>query len=406
MAASSRFRALVLTLVALLTLATGAVIAASQSEAGAAAPPKTPGQELLLRLHDLGLGYFFLQLTSEGSEVRTPKIVCARVNPGDQQPRLARFIDRYSPRGCLALHARGYDVPGGRPTPQVIGSGALDAGSAAAAKAGLAVMPELLSHLAGDDLPRQVPPPGRVGDATRLYHWDKLRGGLFGAGEVMGSMLIWRSGSALGAIYVEGGSTARNDREAVSFARLQQQHVADPMPYTPDERYDGEVEFQNPAIEIPIYWLGRSFKPGLGLPTVPLEGAATPVRASEGLPYEKLSTFYGKEIRLDSWTARGFARFLATPDGRQGRAWQCTAATDLDIVGNSVELFAAYDRDYKDCPKGSPTRYFAFVHIGGTVVAVNFSTCDQCSARGDGTYDSQQGLEAVVRGLMPWVSRG
>jgi hypothetical protein len=59
-----------------------------------------------------------------------------------------------------------------------------------------------------------------------------------------------------------GESTAANDREATRLARVQRAHMKRPTPYPPKERDDIVVPLENPAIELPIYWLGRSFDPG------------------------------------------------------------------------------------------------------------------------------------------------
>lgn len=205
-----------------------------------------------------------LTLGSEGRR-RVPDFRCAPIRPANAQPKLAAFIDRFSPGGCFGLYLRAYKTPG-NPAPPLVGTGALDAGSGAAAEAGLAVAAEMLSHITGDELPEELAPPVTIGEATRLFHWTN---GAYVAGlsrgSEFGSFLVWRSGNVLGAVFVGVGSTAANDRDAVELAHRQQAHLEHPTPYTAAERYDLEVLLDDPALKILIYWLGRTFDPGHGL---------------------------------------------------------------------------------------------------------------------------------------------
>ncbi|MEX2106755.1 MAG: hypothetical protein WD810_07630 [Solirubrobacterales bacterium] len=386
-----RGRALLLAGIAALALVAvfGTSVGAEERRPGAGS------EQILLRLHDLPPGYFSLDLWGEGAGY---EMECDRLQPADPVPKLARFIKRFSPAGCIGAYVRLYRVPGGTPAPPLVGTGALYARSVEAAETALALAPQLLGHLTEDVVPQEVAAPETVGDATRLFHWDNVPPFLFENGR-FGSFLVWRSGSVLGAVFAAGGSPAANDRAAAELARRQQAHIEDPTPYTAAERYDLEVALDDPALKAPVYWLGRTFGPGHGLPQSRFESGSAVGGLASGLPGQKVRLAYTRGLVLNSWTREGWKRFLATPISRKLRTWRCTESTELTLAHGDATAFAAYDRDYDVCPHRLPTRYFAIARIGGMVTAVNFVSCRRCSQPGGGAYNSLAGMKAVVRGL-------
>lgn len=404
MGVSGRVRVVAIAFAAALVLALAFALAQGRSDAGAAAATesaakRTSAQRMLLRLHDLGLGYFFPTIGAEGAEREPPEITCDKVRPADPEPNVAEFVRRYSPGGCMTLYARIYDVPGDSPTPQMVGTGALDAGSRAAADAGFAVAPELLSHAFLDEALTEVSPPATVGDASRLFHWDEMPP-VFGGKRETASVFVWRSGDVLAAVFVASpGSTATNDREAIAFARRQQKHIEHPTPYTAAERYDRDVGLDDPAIEVPVYWLGRSFKPASSLPRTNLQGGSRSYPPPDGLLGQKFEIAYSGELQINSWTARSWKRFLTTPLSERFRTWACTETMEVDLPRGAATLYGAYNRDYADCPDRRPTRYFAIARIGGTVIAVNFVVCRECISPTPSAYNSFGAMRTIVQGL-------
>jgi hypothetical protein len=367
-----------------------------------AAPPREQKQaavQRLLRLADVGPGHFFLVIPEEGSDRPPPKLLCGRVDPADQERKLKQFLDRHPVGGCFTTYATFFPVEGD-PAYHVVGSGALDTGSPTVAAAGMTVAPQLLSHMFNDELPMAVPASQTVGDETRLFRIAYFP--IFGDEHPNASLLAWRSGGVLAAIFVQGGE-ATNDREAVEFARVQQQRIENPTPYTKAERYDREVGFEDPAINVPIYWLGRTVKPGRSLPAAKLESGASVERFGGGLPQQRLGIHYTHELELRTWTAVGWKHFSSTRRGRNATDWRCTKETEVPLAEGSATLYAAYDRDYKSCPKGAPTFHFAVAEIGDTIVAVNLPTCKRCNPAEDKSpYNSAAGMSAVVKALRPW----
>ncbi len=368
-----------------------AVVTLQQGTSSALRVPEDPAEQMVLRLHDLPLGYFLYD-PSEGAEL---EFECEELRPADPGPRLESFVRRFAPRGCLGYYLRSYRIPG-TASAAIVGTGAMDAGSGAAAGEGFELASSLLAKLTEERL-EEAPTAQTVGDAARLFHWKHVPP--FSRNSRFGSFLVWRSGSVLAAVFASASSLATSDQVAVELAQHQQTHVEHPTPYTRAERNATEVGLDDPALKLPIYWLGRNFDPGHGLPMTRLLGASAALPRGTWLPRQKLSIEYSKSVYLNSWTAKGWKRFLATPDSRIMRTWHCTESTAVEIPGGHATVFAAYGRDFDVCPDRPPSLFFAFAYLDGTVTAVNFVSCPYCEQVPFGPYNSLLGMEEVVRGL-------
>lgn len=362
--------------------------------AGAARSPEDPAEQLVLRLSDLPRGYFPLDF-SEGADL---ELICEELDPGDPGPRLASFVRRFSPEGCLGLYLRAYRIPNSGPTSPTVGTGALDTGGKAGADAGFALAPALLAKLAGERL-EEVPPVETIGEGARLFHWRHVP--LAFRNGPLGSFLVWRSGNVLAAAFASAGTLEISDRIVTELAGRQQAHIASPTPYTNAERYTGEIRLDDPALTFPVHWLGRTFRPDQGLPPIRLEtGGASASSPPYALPGQKLELAYSHNVWLNSWTTKGWKRFLATPRSRIMRTWRCTESTRIEIPGGHAVVFAAQGRDFHVCPDRRPALFFAFAYLDGTVTAVNFLSCDRCGQVSHGPYNSLRGMKAIVRGLV------
>jgi hypothetical protein len=384
------FRRRALLLTAAFLVGAVAVVALRQGTSGASRVPEDPAERMVLRLHDLPLGYYLLDF-SEGAE---QPFECEELRPTDPGLRLKSFVRRFAPRGCLGLYLRAYRIPGAA-SAAVVGTGAMDTGSAEAAQIGLELAPNLLAKLTEERL-EEVPAPQAVGDAARLFHWKHAPA--FFRSTHLGSFLAWRSGSALAAVFASAGPLATSDWIVAELAERQQAHVANPTPYTRAERNSSEVLLDDPALTFSVHWLGRNFDPGHGLPPIRLQWGGTPPRG-EALPGQKLSLSYSKSVYLDSWTRTGWKRFLSTRGSRIMRTWHCTESVDVEIPGGHARVFAAHGRDFHVCPDRPPSLFFAFAYIDGTVTAVDFISCRHCGQVPYGPYNSLRGMKEVVRGL-------
>jgi hypothetical protein len=363
--------------------------------------PRIDQTRLILRLTDLPLG-FVNYASWEGGEPGDP--YCSRLsNPPGTPPKLAEFVAEFHPRGCIATYGRSFTPPGEPPTPELVGTGAMALGSSEAASRGWAAAPILLSALSQGRVPGRVGTTTKVGDATRLFHTRKVPY-LFRAAGRAGSFLVWRSGKTLAVVMVIGDSFAQNDAFAAELAQRQQAHILKPTPYTQSERFDGEVGLEDPAIDIPVYWLGRNFKPGGGLPPnrlyasgysgEPLPETTRGIKEAPGAP---LVVDYAN-IWLGTWTPATWGVFANSKTAHIVTSWKCTKTRTVALTEGSATVFGGYNRNFKRCPHRAPDVFTAWVDIGGVTVVVNAPPAPDFIETVN-PYGSFKGMEAIVRAL-------
>lgn len=350
-------------------------------------------ERLLLRLHDLLPGY----VPFDFSEGNGAEFICEDLNPSDPSPELANFVRRFSPQGCLGIYVRVYSVPGVETSGTVVGTGALDAGSDEAAGMGFSLADQLLGKGTENGIPEEVAPTATVGDATRLFHWKRapklFRNSRFG------SFLVWRSGTVLNAVFASANSLAASDAIVATLAQRQQAHVEDPTPYTRAERNTSEIGLDDPALKLPVYWLGRNFAPGHGLPVARLESAGDPHHEGERLAGPKLELQYSHNLKLSAWTKSSWKRFAATRPVRKFLTEPCLESTSLSLPDRRATVYAGSFEGFRRCAAHGPKQFFAVVHLGGLVITVNPSACDDCSEPARGSFNSLAGMKTVVRSL-------
>jgi hypothetical protein len=354
---------------------------------------------LILRLSDLPLGYLKFDLQEEQGE----RIYCSQLTHSDDTPpKMGRFIDHFHPRGCLGAYYRLFSLPGEEPGPKLAAAGVLPLQSAKAAGAGWAIVPVMLGRLFGR-VPKEVPAPERVGSATRLFHSNDFPR-FYRLGH-RASILVWRSGNTLAATMAVGPSFEADDRAAAELALHQQAHVEKPTRYTLAERFDGEVPLEDPAVDIPVYWLGRNFKPGNGLADNRLfdsyfsgkaSGETQEKFGSEG-PGAPLAIRY-ENIRLDTWTPATWQVFADSRTGHAITGWKCTQRRTVTLPEGTATIFGGYKKNFKRCPKGEPEAFTAWVDIGGVKVVVNSPPAPDFIETVN-PYGSFAGMEAIVSAL-------
>lgn len=377
------------------------VVAARHNPSEAARPPQDPAERLLLRLHDLPTGYRLLDGTVE---FPFGGIDCHSIEPANPQPHLAAFLDRYSPTGCLGLYQRIFRVRGSQSAPLVVGTGAFATENIEEAEAGLAVSPELISHATLDEPPEEVPSPSTIGEASRLFHWDHP--GLFGAGDDLSSFLVWRAGDVVAAVFVSGASSSANDRAAFELARLQQRHIETPTPYTQAERDDREVALEDPALEVPVYWLGRRHAPHHGLRQLLLVDTASTTIPAPRVPRanilysDRFNLNHAEGVNLNLWSSRQWKQLAAR--GKPPAALPCENAIDdrVSLPRGHAVIYSGFEARRGKCPKRRHPSYAARVYLGRVVVtAETLSICATCASAGNGGYNSLAGMRAIVQSL-------
>jgi len=373
--------------------------------AGGYRPPKVDQSRLLLRLADLppgfGNGYLGEGRGSDG-------LLCeAFSRSSDETNPVAEFARMYRAKGCMATYVSRFTIPGQEPVAPVVGSGVIALGSAAAAADAWDLAPTMLGRrLLGP--PREVETSTRVGTQTRLFHAAQVWYPYLIRGRKKASILVWRSGKIVAAVLAMGASFATNDRVVAELAPRQQAHVRKPTPYKSAERSDAEVGLDDPAIDIPVYWLGRTFRPGGDLPPNRLfqsgfSGEPLPEESigmgSAEAPQPPLVVDYGN-IWLDTWTLETWHVFADSRTAKVITSWKCTQTRTVTIPGGSATIFGGHKEDYKRCPKKAPRAFTAWVDVAGVKIVINSPPAPDFIETVN-PYGSFEGMEAIVRALKP-----
>ena len=404
MAVSRGIRIGAIALLAALAVALGLVLFSRSSPTADAAssyrPPAIDQTRMLLRLSDLPTGYANGYL---GEGQRADGLFCeAFTRSSDKPDPVAEFARRYRAKGCIAAYAKRFTIPELEPGAPVVASGVIALGSAAAAADAWDLAPTMLDRLLLG-VPREVETSTRVGTQTRLFHSARAWYPYLIRGKKKASFLVWRSGNTVATVIAMGASFATNDRVVAELAPHQQAHVRKPTPYTGAERSDAEVGLDDPAIDIPVYWLGRNFRPGGGLPDNRLFassfGEATP-ETHEGFaeaPYAPLNIGY-ENIRLGIWTPETWGVFTASKSSLAITSWKCTQTRTIPLAAGVATIYGGYKENFKRCPQEAPKAFTAWVEIGGVKVVVNSPPAPDFIETVN-PYGSFAGMEAIVRAL-------
>jgi hypothetical protein len=370
----------------------------------AAGGPSREEAAQLLRLGDLPLGYVTVELLEDRGHVAECEPL---TDPEDTPARMLKFVRRFHPRGCIFGFQLLYSEPGAKPGPLGIGTGVLDAKSKPEADAGWAVVPEMLGRLLGDHPPKPAPAPARIGRATRLFH-SSTRIPYGGDRRAPITFLVWRTGNTLAAVVAEGRSREVDDSTAVVLARKQQTRIAKPTPLRPIDNYDAEVPLENPAVDLPVYWLGRDFHPPGGLPELHLGDSwfieeALPEHEEAGFaegpePKLRLTYYSHNNVTFSTWGPEDWSTYADSKTGKAIVTWKCTKTRQVSIAGGTATIFLGYAKNFTKCPKKPPHAFTAWVKYGEDTVVVNAPFAAD-SIEVVNPYGSFAGVEALLAGL-------
>jgi hypothetical protein len=383
MAVSSRFRRLAPVVAALLVLAIAATAVSAFS--GPTGKLVAGGEERVLRLHDLPPGY---RIGDDSG--------CGPLGIEGASPEMASFVEANWPEGCVFQYERLFRAIPQIASPPLVTGIALELADEDGAKAGTRVAPDILAFLTGATEFTEVAKPAELGEEAWLFHThDAL---VEGRAHRPGVAMFWRDGSHLAAVYLAGRPPASAERMVMRFAYVEQTRVEHPSPYLESERDDVEVPLDNPGLGLPVFWVGRDFKPGHGLPAAQLEYAYAS-KHGVGMVGQKVRLEYSR-FSLGSYARAGWKRYLDSKIGRLVRTWRCTDSRAVDLPRGHAVIFSGYAREFASCPRRPPTVHFADVHLGRLVLTINAPICTGCLGE-SGAYSSTRGLETIARGLKP-----
>lgn len=210
-----------------------------------------------------------------------------------------------------------------------------------------------------------------------------------GAGEA------WRDDRLLVAVYEEGVGGGPDREFAAELADKQRSRIESPsIPIKPED--DREVGLDDPAIAVPVYWLGREFAPA-DFPKLEFYRGDN-LGGGHGPGAEVKIDYTGKRssTTLDLWDPARWAQFKQTRLGRISWDRPCVRRSRLELPGGRAEIYGGYS---KGC-SGEPDHWLAHVYYPDVVVAVNMAYCYMCGGRPPtDPYNSREGVEALVKGL-------
>jgi hypothetical protein len=197
-----------------------------------------------------------------------------------------------------------------------------------------------------------------------------------------------------------------DDHAALAFAQLQQRRIAGTSPAAPPTDTI-ELQLDDPALKLPVYWLGRSFDPAGSLPELDLAEAivlATGPGNSVKLDYGGVSGGHTIGITFDLWEPDAWERFRRTRLGRLVWDSGCARKTTLQLPDGHADIFQGYGTRQTlepPCPSRPPDRVLAHVYLDGVVAAVDMPYCYVCAGPPvlRNPYETVAGMTAIAKGL-------
>jgi hypothetical protein len=371
-----------------LTLVVGAAVAAGTGPTGKLI---AGSEESALRLHDLPPGYRLGLVGGCGPL----DAFGAPGKPGDAQDRYLRWVSEQLPEACSYLYKQAFEVPGSGPAPPRVETEIVDTPSEAAADEGFELISALFESSPGGD--QSVITLSTGGVQVRVYRFESFR--VNGKTGRPGSILLWHSGKLISSLKVTGLTPRGNDRAALHFAEIQQWRIEHPSPYTEAERDDTEVWLDDPALTLPVYWVGNSYQ-SADRPPVELEFSYAGNALPPGAKYELDYQVEGGGFRIEGWTRRGWEHFRRSGGGVPDSTDYCLKTTRTRLMGRGAVIFAAKRRSPDgSCSRRSPYHYSAIAYIGQAAIGVNFRACTTCLEVESSSFDSASGMKAVLGAL-------
>jgi hypothetical protein len=325
---------------------------------------------MMLRLGDLPEGFRYSDDHGCGDVWRTE----------GQEPELDEFMIDTRPRTCIGDFSREW---GGEP--RSVQTALFLFTSEDDARRAWELRRRLFDNVAGILVSNEEGGAGHGTEHQAVF--DSTGVNFPGAGEA------WRDGRLVVVVYAEGLAGDEGREFAAGLAEKQRRRIESPSdPRVEDDR---EIGLEDPAISIPVYWLGREFSPS-GLPELMLyrgdhlrgDGPGNEVK----IDYDA----DGGGITLDLWKPERWRTFKATPLGKLFWSSPCARRIELTVDGGQAVIYGGY----AGACRGKPDRWLAHVYYDQVVVAVNMPYGSAAAGiPGRGPYNSREGMEAVVRGL-------
>jgi hypothetical protein len=257
---------------------------------------------MMLRLSDLPAGFRYGDESGCGELATTE----------GHHPELDDFLVEARPRWCVGDFAREWGGP-----PRSVGTALFLFDSEETASRAWTFRRPLFDNFARIRLTKE-----RARGAAVTFDSAGLQ--QFGAGEA------WRDDRVVVAVYAEGLAGEAGRDFAHDLAQKQRARIDSPS--NPQEEDDRELALEDPALELPVYWLGRRFAPP-DLPVLTLERA------------EYLRGAPGHEVEIDYAGKGGRVTLFLWSPNKWRRAKSRLTAVRFDEVVVAVEATDAYESE-------------------------------------------------------------
>jgi hypothetical protein len=313
------------------------------------------------------------------------------VASSEETDELASLFAEERPQACVIELRRVWATASGPPS---VTSAAYVFHDESGAKRGFRLRRLLLEYTGSLSEPSEQ--PATLGDEARFVRGRGLNH--------PAAALVWRSGSVVAVLMTEPADV----HATRALAQRQERRIEGTA--RPPRRVDTtELALDDPALTLPVYWLGRSFDPPGPLPELRLADS-TLLTSSSG-PGDTVKLDYGvvggsptAGVTLDLWRPEAWRHFRRTLLGRLVWDSACARKTSVRLRHGHAEIFVGYGTPRPlrpPCPGRRPDRTIAHVYLPGVVVAVDMPNCYMCAAAlpGRRPYETVAGMTAIARGL-------
>jgi hypothetical protein len=335
-------------------------------------------RQAVLRLSDLPRGYEYGDDTACGGVSATE---------GDW-PLLQPLFASEQPRGCIVEF--GWVWSTSPEFPHGLTSAVFVFDDAAGARRAFEARDELARFTASLDAVRRE--DVELGDEAELLRGRGLND--------RASAVVWRDGNLVGVLAGEPADDAVRE-----LAERQHERIRRSSPFPALDARDPELQLDDPSLDLPVYWLGRTYEPPGDLPALGLDLAAVGANG----PGQSIQLWYGMRgfpgtVTFDTYRPEDWRRFRRTLLGRLIWDSPCAHKTVVRLPIGRAEIYQGYGAPrpvLRPCPERRADRVLAHVHAGDVVIVVNLPYCYACARPRSprNPYETVEATERLVRAL-------